>query len=697
MAERLKIVLQDGNKDCGICALLSIIRYYGGDVSKEYLRELTNTTKSGVSFYHLLEGATRLGFTGEGVRGDLSNINENNLPCLAHLVLHKSYQHFVVIYGIDRKKQLVTIMDPAKGKRVISMAEFRLLSSNYFLYLKPVKPIPKMMRKKNILQLAFRFFSQKRKLFLILVCLSFVSLFCQIVGAFHMKYLLESGVMDSLSSNIVVITGYIFLFYSFQVLIDFFRGNLLLKLMCSFDECATTYVYQQLLLLPYLFFKNRTIGEIVARIQDLATVKEYFFKTISFAISDFLVLFVFLIFLFYINHVLTFIILIYFFLFFLFIKLIHTKKRKTMKKYQVANDFIQSFLIESFESVDAIKGLHLENDFYKKFKEKYQRFLSKFYYAMNTLEKEQVIKNGLYFLLHLILYATASYLIVYQKLSLTDFIIYQGIFNYLITTFIRISNLLLESSHMQVCLMRVEELFTISTETFQGGSYYKMGSLSGDIEYHQLCYGYGSTLLFDGLSFLIRKESKILLTGASGSGKSSLVKMLMRYLEVPFGMLKVNGIDINHYHLDLLRNRISYVTGSELLFSNTIYYNIVLEREISQQQLDKVVKLVLADEVIARDKLGYQRMVEENGFNFSGGERQRLVLARTLLKDSDIFVFDEAFNQIDVDKERQILINMFEYLKSKTVIIVSHRLANWDLFDYRLELKEGKIYEEKTI
>lgn len=697
MEEYLKIVLQDGNKDCGICCLLSIIRYYGGDVSKEYLRELTNTTRTGVSFYHLLQGASQLGFRGEGVQGDLVNISTDNLPCIAHLIISKSYQHFVVIYSIDLKKKQVVIMDPAKGKRVLALAEVKLLSSGYFLYLQPIKPIPKVGRHKNILQIGREFIGQRKNMFFMLICCSLLSLVCQIISAFHFKYLLEQGVIDFLNSNILMISTYVFLFYLFQIIFDLFRGILLGKLMASFDEVVTSYVYQQILLLPYLFFKNRTIGEIVARIQDLSVVKEFFFKMLSLLISDLLVIVVFFIFLFYINKTLTGIIFIYFVISFIFIKLMHSLKKKSVKKYQRCNDQIQSFLIESFGGMDAMKGLHLEQRFFGKFKQKYQKYLVTFYQTLRILEIEQFIKNGLYFFLFLWLYAIGSYLIVSLKLSLADFIVYQSIFNYLVTSFVRVNNLLVEIYQVQSSMERVEELFTISKENFKGGSYYQLDCFIGDIEAVNLSYRYSVKPLFERLNFVIPKGEKVLLTGESGSGKSSLVKMLMRYIDLPFGMLNINGRDINHYHLDVLRNRISYVTGNELLFSDTIYYNIALGREISLEKVKEVTTMVLAGEIIDQDSLGYQRMVEENGFNFSGGERQRLILARTLLKDSDIYIFDEAFNQIDADKERLILTHMFDYLKERTVIIISHRLANCDLFDLHLELREGQLYETKNI
>ena len=115
----MKIVLQDGIKDCGICCLLSIIRYYGGEVSKEYLREITYTTKDGVSLYNLLEASKKIGFDSIGLTGKLEDIDINKLPCIAHFIINKSYKHFVVLYKIDKNKKLVTIMDPAKGKKII--------------------------------------------------------------------------------------------------------------------------------------------------------------------------------------------------------------------------------------------------------------------------------------------------------------------------------------------------------------------------------------------------------------------------------------------------------------------------------------------------------------------------------------------------------------------------------------------------
>ena len=165
----MKVVLQDGSKDCGICALLSIVRYYGGDISKEYLRELTNTTRNGVSAYNLIEGAKSIGFDAIGVAGDMTKIEKNNLPCLAHLIVNKNYKHFVAIYEINLEKDYVLIMDPAKGKKTLSIAEFKLMATNNYIFLKPVKKLPYLVNKNIVKKIILNGLQANKNVYVILI------------------------------------------------------------------------------------------------------------------------------------------------------------------------------------------------------------------------------------------------------------------------------------------------------------------------------------------------------------------------------------------------------------------------------------------------------------------------------------------------------------------------------------------------
>ena len=173
------------------------------------------------------------------------------------------------------------------------------------------------------------------------------------------------------------------------------------------------------------------------------------------------------------------------------------------------------------------------------------------------------------------------------------------------------------------------------------------------------------------------------------------MKLLMRYIEVDFGKININNIDINHYHLDILRKNITYISQQEFLFTDTILNNITLREDISHEEFLNAIKMTLVDEIINNEQLSYDKLIEENGFNFSGGERQRIILARSILKKSNIFIFDEALSQIDVERERKILKNLFKYFDNKIIIVISHRFNNKDLFDRCFRIKEGHLYEEK--
>ena len=691
----MKIVLQDGNKDCGICSLLSIIRFYGGDVSKEYLREITNTTKNGVSAYKLIEGAEKIGFMAEGVCGDMTNLENNNLPCIAHLAISKTYKHFVVIYKIDKLKQNVLIMDPQKGKRVMSFSEFKLHSTNNFILLKPIKKIPVIVKKNIIIKSIKNYLKQNIKIFfLLLIFISLYFLF-NIIVAFHFKYLLEFSINYNVDTNIIIISLCIFLIYLYKVLCDFFKNILFLKISSVLDEKITIKTYKQILLLPYLYYKNRTTGEVITRLKDLSTVKNFIIEIFSSGI-DFISLIIFLVLLFTINVRITLLVIMLSSMITLFMIIRNRKKRKLYISLCHNEEKANSYLIESLSSVDTIKGGHIEKRLSDKFLIIYKNLLEKSYLYMFFLSINKIVKDNIKDILLLMVYGMGSYLVIKKKISLGDILLYQSFLLYFINNLYSIINIIDEYYNYKISLDRVEDLYTISGDNFNGSYYYYNYVLDKDIVFNNLSYKYSSKVIFDSLNLTIKYGEKILLIGESGSGKSSLVKILMRYLEVPYGMCSIGSIDINHYHLENVRKNISYVSSNEFLFSDTLYNNLTLGKEINDDLINKICKITRVDEIVNKRGETYKMLVEENGFNFSNGERQRIILCRYLLRNSNIYIFDEALGQLDISNEKKILFNMFKYLKNKTVIVISHRMYNRNLFDRVIRLRDGKVYEEKV-
>ena len=686
----MKVVLQDGIKDCGVCCLLSIIKHYGGNVSKEYLRDLTNTTKNGVTAYNIIETAKKLGFDSYALCGDLEEIDANNLPVIAHIIINKSYKHFIVIYKIDFLNEKVLVMNPAKGKEILSFSEFKLESSSNYIFLKPIKKLPTFQEKKIIRNTIIKYILKNKQLLIYLIILTIFFFILNLLSAFHFKYLLDYVINYNISKNALIISITVLIIYILKEIISYLRDIIILKYSEMFDEVVTIKIYKQIILLPYLYYKNRTTGEVISRIKDLGVIKGFIIEVITSISTSLLSIIIFFIVLFNINNKLTYLSIFQFIMLLLLNFIFKNKIKNKTAKYYKQEEKVNSYLVESLSSVDAIKGMHIEKRTIDKFLLKYKKYLESVYSLSITNEANKSLKNIINSIFIVLLLHLGTILVIDNKITLSEFIIYQSINNFYLSSFYSFISIINEYPKYKASLERIEDIFNIKEEVFDSSNYYTNYNLNGDILYKNLSYSYNSKKLLNNINFKIKYKDKIFLYGPSGTGKSTFVKLLMRYIEMPFGYISINNIDINHYHLDILRNNITYVSQQEYLFNDTLYNNITLGREIDKNEIEKVVKMLYLNEVGSLN-----RMVEENGFNFSGGERQRIILARSVLKKSSIYIFDEALSQIDVIKERDILINIFKYLKDKTIIVISHRFDNKDLFERIIRIEKGSIYEEK--
>ena len=693
----VKIVLQDGIKDCGICCLLSIIRFYGGEVPKEYLRELTNTTKEGVSLYNLQEASKKIGFDAEGLSGKLEDIRVDNLPCIAHIHIKNNRKHFIVIYKIDYDKKQVIIMDPAKGKRILSFSEYHLLSSNYYLFLKPKKKIPILKKKNIVYHNIIKLLINHKKIFIFIFLLTTNYFILNIITSFHFKYLIEYAIEYNVSNNLLTICIIMATIYLLKNGMNCLRGILLNKWSSLFTVEIMTFTYKQILLLPYLYFKNRTNGEIISRFQDLGTIRDYitnFFSTIT---TDVLSCILFSWIMWTYSRILSIIIISCMAISACYTLILSKCKRKRMKRMKASEDVLNSYIIQGISNVDTIKGSHLEKRLIDKFEINYKALQEYVYDYIKTLEIEKWLKANIKDIMMLLLYGFGSYYVIANQLTLSTLIIYQTFVNYYVSSFTNILYLLSNYHSYRLTLDRVEELFMLEKEDFNHSYFYLPYTLEGDIEIKDLNYKIGTRVIFNHLDLIIKQGEKILLSGESGCGKSTLIKMILRYIDTNYGSIQIAGIDINHYHLQNIRSHITYITSNEYLFQDTLKNNICLYQEYEEEEINKVCELCFVNELMKSKNISLETMIEENGFDLSNGERQRIILARSLLRKSSIYIMDEALGQIDIQREKKILQNIFSYLEDKTVIVISHRFNNKKEFDRVVKLEKGKIIENKAL
>ena len=684
--KKYPFIKQDGIKDCGCVCLSMIVKYYHGYIEIEKLRDLTKTTKQGTTAYHLIEAAKKIGFEAYGVSTCLEKLNKNNLllPCLAHVVIDEKYKHFMVIYEINYKKKYLIVADPNKKIIKFSFEEFNKIWKGILIILHPVKKLP-LDKNLSLSQFYIKIISMYRKS-LINICLlsMFITIF-SIFSSLYIKYVIDS---INYSKNYLILIFIIFLYVNLlKSITDFFRNKLLIYINQKLDLSLTLDTFKNIVLLPYHYYRNRTTGEIISRINDLDSIRDMVSKVSLTLFIDFPLTLITIIILYIINSTLFFIALIILILYLLIIIMFRNPLKKNTEEIQEIKAETTSYMIESISGFETVKGINIENNVIIKFENKYVKFIKKLFKYENLNNIIYFLKELINNLGYVIIVFVGSLLVFDEKMTMGNLMAFISLLTYFLEPIRTIIDLDLTIKHASNSLKRVLNLLLDSKEKgiIDNFKY-------NNIEMKNLNYTYNDkSYILKNINLKFNKE-KIMIIGDSGSGKSTLLKLLMKYHDISKNQILINNIDINNYKEEVIRKNISYISQNEILFTDTIYNNLKTNDSIINEDILTVSKICEIEEFT--NDLGLNMLIEENGYNLSGGEKQRIILGRTLLKPFEILLIDEGLNQMDVNLERRILKQIFEKYKDKLIIIISHRLENMDLYDRVIELKDGQFLKE---
>lgn len=686
--KKISYVRQIAERDCGISCLSSIIKYYGGYVKREYLREITNTTREGVSLYSLKEGCTKLGIEAKAIQSDIKPLGKE-VPFIAH-ILKDNLGHFVVISKITNK--YITIMDPSCGIKKIDILKWNEITTNIYLLLKPVNKILKQENDKKITNILFPLLKQYKVIIIFLLLLSLIYTLSNILISYQFQFFLELLNIKNLEA-IKLIFIFLISIICLKEMANLFRSNFLNYFNHLIDKTLLRDAYTHIIKLPYLYFKNHTKGDLITRIQDIFQIREVISKLLIACIMDFiLIIFIYLVLL-KISLKLSLIVfittLLYLVIIYFYSKVI-IKKLKNLKEEEIK---VNNHLIETITSYDTIKSMQIEDNLLNKLLVKYSFFQDNSFNLYKSLNKETFFKNLIYGLGLLIIIYLGIKEVYYNNLSLNNLLVFNSLLIYFFDPLQDISSLQITLQEAHLSFLRIQELFNVKEETLDTtnsiNTYFK-----GNIKINNLIYSYNNidnTLKCDKLEILAGE--KVLLYGPTGSGKSTLMKLLVRYFSGYQGLIEIDDRNIQLLNLLDIRRKITYVSQDEILYTDTIYNNIVLDNKISYSEYLDILKITGVDLIINRSLLKNDMLIENNGSNLSGGEKQRILLARALVKKSDIYIFDESLSAIDIKNERLILKNIFKRLKNKTIIVISHRFNNKDLYQRYVLINKGVVYD----
>ena len=620
---------QIGLKDCGVASLKMIIKYYGGDYPIENLRILTNTSKSGTSAYDLIEGAKKIGLDSAGYEVKLEDIDPKILPVIAYTVIDKIYQHYVVIYEINYKKQELIIGDPATKLKKIKIEDFKKIYQNIIISFSPLKNLP-IIKEEQVIknQIKLILSNNKKTIFSILILSIIITLLTTII-TLSIKMLLDNINVIIYPIILVAITKYI---------LELINNKSILKLQFKISQSLSQKIFEQIIFLPYQYYRNRTTGEMLSKITNIEKVSDFIINTFSNLIINLLIIIFSFLLMYIINIKMLFVILILTF-FICITSLIYKEKRTSFLTQAISNkSIIDSYLYETISGFETVKGLNIEECVINKINEKNDNFLkTKNKYSLINI-KEYGLQNLIYIIGNIVFILIGTKFIKYGIMRISDFVLFFSLYNNFSEPFMNIIDYLHDFKDVKISIKCIEDLF-IPNPCIE--------------EYSVLCH------------------KNTIILGPSGVGKSTLLKKIKGYYSS-------NNEDI------------VYISQNEILFTDTIYNNILIANK-NKEDLDKVIDICELKSVIDARKLKGNSLIEENGYNLSGGEKQRIVLARSIIKKPKMLLIDEGLSEVNIDLERKILKNIMDNYKDMIIVFVSHRKENIDLFDEVINLERNLI------
>ncbi len=377
---------------------------------------------------------------------------------------------------------------------------------------------------------------------------------------------------------------------------------------------------------------------------------------------------------------------------FIFGNLIYEKFRKVQDIFGELSEKAR----ETFEGINVIKAYSREEEFSRNFKRESLKYLKANMDLARSWGLYEPMIRVLSALSIVIVLVVGGYWAIKGEITIGQLTAFFAYLNMLVWPMLGIGwgiNLFQRAS---ASYERVKELLNEKPQILSKENSYK-GEVIGDIDVINLKFAYGDKIVLDGISFKLKKGERLGIIGKIGSGKSTILKLLLRLYNVQYGMIFIDRVDINDWDVYTLRKYIGYVPQESFLFSATIRENILIGKpDATDDEIWEVLEIADVKKDIEKFPNKLDTMIGERGITLSGGQKQRLALARALIKKPKILLLDDTLSAVDNETENKILRNLNEYIKDLTTIIVSHKISAIMDCDHILVIENGRIREEGT-
>ena len=711
--------------DCGPTCLRMIAKHYGRNYSLQYLREKSFITREGVSMLGISDAAETIGFRTSGVRISLDQLkNDVPLPC----ILHWNQNHFVVLYKVrnpvrsslqrlfskshDPNSQF-SIADPASKKVIYNEEEFKRCwissrtgekDTGTALLLEP-GPVfydreDEKEKRTRGLSFFFRYLTPFKKQFIQLILGMITISLLQLIMPFLTQSLVDTGIRDNNLSFITLILIAQLIVFLARLSVDFIRNWIMLHVNTRINISLISDFLSKLMRLPIRFFDTKMVGDIMQRIGDHRRIESFMTGTSISTLFSFVNFIVFGFVLGYYNLTILGLFMLGNGLYVAWILAFMKYRRELdIKRFaQAAGE--QSNLFQLITGMQEIKLNNCETE--KRWQ--WERIQVKlFKISIKGLALGQYQQLGSVFFnqtTNILISFLAAKSVVEGSMTLGMMMSLTYIVGQLTAPIEQFIGFARSFQDAKISLERLSEIHQKDDEVQATDEKQTVLPANRTITVENLSFSYDGAdrdYVLDNLNLTIPEQKVTAIVGASGGGKTTLVKLLLGFYEPNRGCIKIGGVPLQNINPHVWRAHSGSVMQDGFIFSDTIANNIAVGVDtIDRARLLHAVSVANIRETIDELPLKYNTKIGMEGKGVSQGQRQRILIARAVYKNPDFIFLDEATNALDANNEKEIMEQLHRFYVGKTVVIVAHRLSTVRDADNIIVLDNGKIAEEGT-
>ena len=683
-------VKDSANKiDSGLYSLMIIAAYYNIPADAEQIIHQLSLQGKVMSDNDILLAAKRLKFKSRAATIEMSSLEKMVLPSI---IKNNNNEYFILLKKIDNK---YLVLQPKESTpKVITENEIKeLWSGKIFLF------TPRDFKYRDI-KFGLKWFIPSilkfKKPLLEVLLAAFIMQILALCSPLITQNVIDKVLVHHSLSTLDVLAIGLLIITLFETLLSIARNYVFTHTSSKIDVILSCRLFDHLFKLPLRYFESRRVGDTIARVRELENIRRFLTGVPMTTILDCLFVIVYIVVMFFYSNVLTYITIASIPLL-AAISIIITPilKSRIDDKFNCGAES-QSYLVEAVTGVQTIKSFAIEPAIQKRWESLLADYTKAGFKASILSGNAGAIAQLVQKVFDIAILWYGAKLAIEGQLTVGQLVAFRMLAGRVSGPVLRLVQMWQDFQQTSISISRIGDIFNSKKEPTMDSSKTRLPSIQGDIRFEKVNFRYRADCaeVIRDMSFHIKPSTVVGVVGRSGSGKSTISKLIQRLYIPESGKILVDGVDLALADPVWLRRQIGVVLQENFLFNRTVRENIALQNPAADMDsIIRVAKIAGAHEFIIELPEGYDTMIGEKGTGLSGGQRQRIAIARALFTNPKILIFDEATSALDYESESIIQKNLKQICKGRTVMIIAHRLSTVKDADLIMVVERGQIAE----